>query len=37
MWVLSNRWWAIVTEGDDETKGCEVWGVGVGLKDVKTM
>lgn len=24
MWVLSNRWWAIVTEGDDETKGCEV-------------
>jgi len=24
MWVLSNRWWAIATEGDDETKGCEV-------------
>jgi len=36
MWVLSNRWWAIVTEGDDETKGCEMWK-GVGLKDVKTM
>jgi hypothetical protein len=35
MYVLCNRWWAIVTEGDDETKGCKVRGVG--LKDVKTI
>ena len=28
MWVLSNRWWTIVTKGDDETKGCELGGGG---------